>query len=218
MRRIFLFAAAVALVACSPDSRKDATAVEPDGRAGGGDAYSSSSSSGVHPRWVLVDADGEAVEAVVSMNEEGYRRYPNWDQVEPGTNFDPMSLPNKAFTDVGIAAIGGRKAPQGTSLRLESGEVIGDELKEPYFTNENCEGTRYDVEPAAEVYGYDPPILWPKGEVKKVSGDQLFQKDYSRECEKAGYDEPKKLVPLKPIPNWLKNAFSNPPYELRPAY
>ncbi len=64
------------------------------------------------------------------------------------------------------------------------------------------------------VQKWEGKAVWPKGTPVSLDEAYIF-----RDGECAEYSATNdKFVPLKPIPDWIRNAMPNPPYTVKPAY
>ena len=209
------------------DTDSDAVAVEPDGESDSDSTSSDtrqdedSSMKGAgqlpNPRWVLYDADGNAVNAIVDKA----RLSPSPADLSAGTFFDPAKS-NEIGGSVRIQALQEDPLPGATYLDLERGQVHGMPLEHrEYYLDENCQGQRYIRPQPLRLYGGQPskPLMWPEGEIKRVKSNEVY--DISRpdgQCEIRGGDSTMGLVPLRRAPDSLRNAFPNPPYTVKPEY
>jgi len=172
--------------------------------------------TGPYPSLVLYDKDGNAADAVVYVSAHGPYLGPRLNSLNEGDEVTPGEWASDGvYLRVGLAAIGGKGVPAEAKLRLESGTIVGDLMREAYYLKSDCTGQKYGGT-WVRLYGgrNGKPLLWPQGEVQKVDGS-AYRKNYNGNCEEK---TPDKLVPLTPASDWIKNAFPNPPYTLKPAY
>ncbi len=240
-RRLILtklcFVMTITLVACSTDnSSPDAKAVSPDASVAdtrhsedvraesdtsnpSGDATSSDNDggsgaggvSGVHPRWVLYDGHGEAVEAIVGGPGLSLDRHPAYQPV--GTVIDPESANHDCVL---VAAIGDESMPMPVSYHLPTGTIgpcAYDYTSLVVYLDAQCSGDPYLNPSNFFVVKVGQDSVWPQGEI--VQPDTVYS-TASGTCQEQSNST--KLVSFQPVPSWIRDALPTPPYTVRPEY
>lgn len=162
------------------------------------------SSSGLHPRWVLYNAAGDPVEAIV----EPFSKDP---EVGDVIGFDDP------YDCVYLTATDDRDGRWQVPYELETGEISPcvQYILPPYYTTDDCTGQRYGFVDDADRMHYDRvELTWPVGEVQEVS---LEAYSWNGDCVE-NPNPSTTVIPLEPLPVEIENRLHNPPYEVRAEY
>jgi hypothetical protein len=177
---------------------------EDGGNGGGG-------STGVHPRWVLYDGNGDSVDAIVSSPSRAPDQSPM--NQPAGAVVDPTSVQRDCAS---VIAIGNDVLPVSVPFELATGDIgrcATDYTQMVYYLDAQCRGTAYMTASAFFIARVGQEVVWPQGEIVEPSS---FYRMNDGTCEER--TSTTKLVPLQPVPTWIRDALPNPPYTVRPEY
>lgn len=208
MKRVLI--AVVVACAClsscsqSPSSEPEAEADEPDEHEEENNEPGNGGADDVHPRWVLYDGDGEAVDAIVGHSIPR----PEWGS----GSYDPESVTRRC---VSVRQIGDRMVPLGGAFfDTETGDMAtctGHYEPNVVFLDEECEGRRFAS--SSHYYNVGGEVMWPEGELREP--EAAFRPNSDGECIEVSADV---VYPLEPVASHIRNALDNPPYEVRAEY
>ncbi|RAL21266.1 hypothetical protein DL240_14170 [Lujinxingia litoralis] len=163
--------------------------------------------AGLHPRQVLYDEDGEAVEAVVV----GGPTYGSFGALQVGEIWEPDNAVLSCITSL-IVGPGGRV--RSVPLNLETGGMEGCVFSAEHvvvYPSSDCSGEPHvNATQNNFIVSVDGVMMRAAGEVIEV---ETYSRWYGGEC--SALSMPTRLLPLEALPSWLANAFPNPPYEVR---
>jgi hypothetical protein len=187
------------------DEQTDVSNSEDDGGSGGGAA------TGLHPRWVLYDGDGDAVEAIVNAPYPAQNQYLM--NQPTGTAVEPTTLSPSC---VSVRAVGSEVLPVAVPIDRTTGEIdpcVTDYTQSAYYLDSQCSGTPHIVPSVFFIAIVEQEVLWPKGEIIEPS---TAYRRVNGSCEEQTYAN--KLVPLQPVPSWIRDRLPNPPYTVKAEY
>lgn len=183
---------------------------------GGGNSNIGEGGGDLHPRWVLYDRDDNPVKAIVKPIQSRPK-------VSPGEEYDPNDA--LEIECVNLEAKKGQIFTWTGWYNLNTGTLCSQnygEANNVVFPSPSCENPLVETNGVvfAQPTKFEGKMMWRKGTVQKL--ETAYERDSSGNCTEHhgtdGEDKTISVVPLKPIPDWIKNALPNPPYKVKPAY